>query len=340
MPPARAPSTNPASPLLGACQWFHYEAFCDVERAVDLMAELGLTHLRTGISWADFHRPGGKAWYDWQMARLQRAGLAVLLSVWHTPPSLGEAPRPNAPPRRLDDYADFIAQVVIEYGDTFAELELWNEPNNLYKWDFSGHDPEWRKFAAMVAGGAEAAHRFGKRTVLGGMMPVDPAWLELVRGHGGIDHVDVIGIHGFPGMWWEDEPSWDDAERWRGWEDKVASLRTVAEGRPIWVTESGFATWDVTEARPGRHGEQVRRLEEALVAPAERVYWYSLVDLHPDREAIEGFHVDENEYHLGLTTTDGARKPAFGRFAELVAARRPAAHPDRPASAGADAHAG
>jgi CDP-paratose 2-epimerase len=321
MTPARAPSTPPRSPLLGACQWFHYEAFEDVELAIDLMAELGLRHLRTGISWADFHRPGGKAWYDWQMAQLHAAGLDVLLSVWHTPPSLGEAPQCSAPPRRLEEYAEFLAQVVIDYGDTFSELELWNEPNNLYKWDFHAFDPDWRKFAAMVAGGAEAARRFGKRTVLGGMMPVDAAWLELMRRHGALEAIDVIAIHGFPGMWWDDEPCWDDAERWRGWDEKVGTIGEIAEGRPIWVTETGFATWDVVTEEPGRHAEQVRRLEEAVEAPAERVYWYSLVDLHPDREAIEGFHVDEHEYHLGLVTAAGARKPAFERFVRLLRAR-------------------
>lgn len=54
----------------------------------------------------------------------------------------------------------------------------------------------------------------------------------------------------------------------------------------------------------------MHRLREAAAAPVERVYWYSLIDLDPQRAAIEGFHVDENEYHLGLVRHDGSRKPA------------------------------
>jgi hypothetical protein len=38
------------------------------------------------------------------------------------------------------------------------------------------------------------------------------------------------------------------------------------------------------------------------------------MDLDPQRDAIEGFHVDENEYHLGLATFDGRYKPAFERM--------------------------
>jgi CDP-paratose 2-epimerase len=318
MQPSPPSGTPRPSPVIGVCQWFHYEAYDDVDEAISLLHDLGVRHLRTGISWADYHRPGGKTWYDWQMARLREAGLDVLLSIWHTPPSLAEAPRCAAPPRRLEDYAEFVGQMIIEYGDAFSEVELWNEPNNLYKWDFAAHDPDWRKFATMVGGAAHAARSFGKRTVLGGMMPVDPAWLALVERHGALEAIDVVAIHSFPQMWWDGAPSWDDAERWNGWAQKVASIEAGAGGRPIWVSETGFATWDLELERPARHAHQARLLESALRAPAERVYWYSLIDLHPDRDAIEGFHVDEHEYHLGLVTYDGVKKPAYGRFRQLL----------------------
>ncbi len=90
----------PAPPLrdkFGVCQWFHYEDRAGVDQALELIAELGVRHLRTGISWADYLRPGGKNWYDWQMDRLRQSGVEILLSVWHTPPSLGEQPACNAP---------------------------------------------------------------------------------------------------------------------------------------------------------------------------------------------------------------------------------------------------
>src|SRR5215216_4102444 len=115
---------------LGVCQWFHYEDYRSVEQAVELMAELNLRHLRTGVSWADFFRPGGKQWYDWQMKMLADAGVEVLLSVWHTPPSISEGNACNSPPRRLQDFADCIDLVITRYGDAWHHLELWNEPNN------------------------------------------------------------------------------------------------------------------------------------------------------------------------------------------------------------------
>lgn len=302
---------------LGICQWFHYQDHATVERAVELGHELGVRHLRTGISWADYFRPEGRAWTDWMMAQL--ADFEVLLSIWHVPPSISIGGTCAAPPANLKDYADFIDVVIDRYGDRFADLELWNEPNNRYKWDFPNHDPEWRQFGKMINMAAHWAQQRGRTTVLGGMIPIDHHWLDLMRQYGVLEWIDVVAVHGFPDMWWDDRPNWDWASHWQGWDRKIEYIAPHADGKPIWITETGLATVDLDSGRPARRGLQERRLRLAAAAPAERVYWYSLIDLDPAREAIEGFHADENEYHLGLVTWEGERKPAFWTMQELLA---------------------
>lgn len=319
--PPRPPDTPALRERLGICQWFHFEDRATLERAVALLRELGVRHLRTGISWADYFRPGGREWYDHVLAAL--AEFEVLVSVWHTPPSLAEGGTCAGPPRRLRDFADFIDTILTNHDGRFAALELWNEPNNRLKWDFVHHDPEWRKFGEMVGTAAYWARQRGAPTVLGGMIPVDRFWLERMDRFGALAHCDVVGIHAFPGMWWNEAPNWDWQRDWNGWEEKIDSIRPYTRGRPVWVTETGLATWDLARGRPARFDLQVERLREAAAAPAPRVYWYSLIDLDPAREAIEGFHVDENEYHLGLVTHDGERKPAFDAFRSLLAGDSP-----------------
>lgn len=302
---------------LGLCQWFHYEDYAAVENTVELLKKLGVRHLRTGVSWADYHRPGGKKWYDWQMSQL--SDLEVLLSVWHTPPSIAEGVECAGPPKRLDDFGDFLGQLVDEYGDTFSHFELWNEPNNRLKWAFRKYDPKWEKFGRMIHHAGAVAHQCGKPTVLGGMIPVDHHWLKLLESYGALEHVDAVAIHGFPGMWWSDQPNWDWYRDWKGWEEKVGYIAQYTE-KPIWITETGLATWDFDRAAPGHFQRQCEMLLQASNAPVERVYWYSLIDLAPERDAIEGFHVDENEYHLGLVTSALSPKPAFHLFQQLMAA--------------------
>jgi CDP-paratose 2-epimerase len=325
---SRQPASASCRDVLGICQWFHYQDYEGVERAVAFLHELGVRHLRTGISWADYHRPGGPQWYAWLLKAFSQ--YEVLLSIWHTPPSLAEGGTCTSPPRRLQDFADFIDQVISEYGPLFTHLELWNEPNNQFKWDFARFDPDWAKFGAMVGMAAYWAGQRGVKTVLGGMMPVDQHWLDLMRRHRVLSLVDKVGIHGFPGMWWSGAPNWDWHRDWHGWAEKVGYIRAHSEGRPIWITETGLATWDLALQREAKWELQEEMLRAAAAAPAERVYWYSLLDLDPRRDAIEGFHADENEYHLGLVMFDGTRKHAFYTLKALL---RGQLNPAAPAAA-------
>lgn len=322
----QAAPTKPLREKIGISQWFHYEAYDDVLNTIELLQDLGVKHLRTGISWADFERPGGKAWYDWQMETLHNAGLHILLSVGHVPPSKSVGDAPNSPPRRLLDYADFIGQVITLYGEQFHELELWNEPNNVYQWDFEEHDPQWVQFGRMIGNAAYWAKAHGRTTVLGGMLPVDHTWLELMHSYGVLSYIDVVAIHGFPGMEQSDAPDWakwGQHQPWRGWEGQVNYIAEYSGERPVWLTETGLATWDSSSHCHGHYALQVKMLEQAAAAPVERVYWSSVLDLAPHRAGIQGFHVDESEYHMGLVTYDGEKKPAYYRFQELLTPSTP-----------------
>jgi CDP-paratose 2-epimerase len=286
-----------------------------VNAAISDLAELGIKHLRTGISWADYHRPGGEKWYDYQMETLAAAGLKVLLSIWHTPPSLSESGSCSGPPRRLLDYADFVGEIIERYPGKFDYLELWNEPNNRLKWNFVDFDPQWAKFGEMIGAAAYWAKRLGQRTVLGGMIPVDRYWLNNLAQRGVLEWIDVVAIHAFPGMWTGQSYWWDWPQHWSGWQSKIQGIQPYTKDLPIWVTESGYATCKGNTPRPGGFVEQSRRLSDAICAPVERLYWYCVRDLSNDYACIEmtedGGRIDYREYHLGLTTVSGERKLAW-----------------------------
>ena len=74
-------------PALGILEWFRPGERERVERAVADLRRLGVRHLRTGISWADYHRPGVHAWYDWLLPTLARH-FELLPCVLCVPPSL------------------------------------------------------------------------------------------------------------------------------------------------------------------------------------------------------------------------------------------------------------
>src|SRR5690606_6456860 len=54
--------------------------------------------------------------------------------------------------------------------------------------------------------------------------------------------------------------------------------------------------------------KQLENFLSSLNAPVERVYWYSLTDLPQHLETVDGYHMDEREYHFGLLTETGSEK--------------------------------
>jgi beta-xylosidase len=97
---------------LGICQWFHYEDE-RLHSAGEWLKKLGVKKLRTGISWADWHRPGALAWFDRQMEAIAEFDTTVTLCF--TPPSIGKRPHHTSPPVDLGTFAVFAAEVVQRY---------------------------------------------------------------------------------------------------------------------------------------------------------------------------------------------------------------------------------
>jgi beta-xylosidase len=106
------PALERFDPRLGICQWFHYEDH-RLEEAIGWLRRMGVTRLRTGISWADWHRPGALAWFDRQMAAL--AEFDLTLTLCFTPPSRGQRPCHTSPPVAVEEFAQFAAEVVNRY---------------------------------------------------------------------------------------------------------------------------------------------------------------------------------------------------------------------------------
>ena len=115
------------APEFGLCQWFHYEDH-RLDDAVTKMRDLGVKHLRTGLSWADFYRPDALAWFDRQMTALEE--FAVTVTFCFTPEDKGTWPHYTAPPEHPAEFAEFCAAMLRRYApgvatpSTFEVAEL------------------------------------------------------------------------------------------------------------------------------------------------------------------------------------------------------------------------
>ena len=184
---------------------------------------------------------------------------------------------------------------------------LWNEPNNLSHWNFQ-LDPEWRTFAAMVRAAGQAVRAEAPRLtrVMGGISPIDPAFVQLLDRQGGLDQVDAVAVHGFPLDW----NHWQLEE----WPAKLEEIRAVAR-HPVWISEVGVSTFGAEEVQ--EFG--LRRTAELLLGNAPRVHWYSLFDLPKAWPATTRHREAEGSsyyrhFYMGLIREDGSPKLALRHF--------------------------
>ena len=290
----RSKNSNPV-PKVGIVEWYRPGEYEQVEQSLEDLKSLGINHLRTGISWADWYVDGTREWYDWLLKKLSDQ-VEIIPSFLYTPPSLGEMPKTSAPPKDPKAFADFIDVMISRYGEYFDWVELWNEPNNSIEYDFT-LDYSWNKFTKMIGMASYWAKHRGKKTLLGGMSPIDPSWLQMMAERGALEFIDAIGLHGFPDVF---------DQQWNGWEEKLHEVRKVLDEcrlkKELWISEVGFSTWQHDEVK------QYEEFKKVLKTNVDRIYWYGLKDLDPALPTVGGYHLDEREYHFGLKTATGKKK--------------------------------
>jgi beta-xylosidase len=186
-------------------------------------------------------------------------------------------------------------------------IVLWNEPNNLSHWNFH-LDPGWTRFAEMTKAAARAVRAVNPSIpiVLGGVSACDCDFLRLMRSLGVLEHVDAVGVHGFPLDW----NHWQINE----WPERVREAAEVSQ-KPVWVTEVGVSSFGAQEV-------QLFGLERTLSlikGRVERIHWYSLFDLPPTWPAETRHKEAEGSsyyrhYYLGLLEHEGQPKLAAASF--------------------------
>ncbi|MGJ4891495.1 beta-xylosidase [Bradyrhizobium sp. HKCCYLRH3099] len=187
--------------------------------------------------------------------------------------------------------------------------KIWNEPNNKSHWDLQ-LDPDWARFAdtAIAAGKAIRSVHTTLPRVLGGISPIDPAFINNMKARGVLDHVDAVAVHGFPldwNLWKIDE-----------WPARLAEIQALVSV-PVWVTEVGVSSFGADEVQAWG----LQRTAELLNGRAPRIHWYSLYDLPMAWEATTRHKEAEGSsyyrhFHMGLLREDGAPKLAAELFPE------------------------
>ena len=111
-PKPSAEAFAPYAGDMGLCQWFHFEDH-RLDEAVRWFRDLGVRHVRTGLSWADRYREGALDWFDRQMEAL--AEFETTVTFCFTPEHRGIEPHHTSAPQVAEEFADFCVEMVERY---------------------------------------------------------------------------------------------------------------------------------------------------------------------------------------------------------------------------------
>lgn len=111
-PKPAAAAFAPYAGEMGLCQWFHFQDH-RLDEAVRWFRDLGVRHVRTGLSWADRYREGALDWFDRQMEAL--ADFETTVTFCFTPEHRGIEPHHTSAPQVAEEFAEFCVEMVERY---------------------------------------------------------------------------------------------------------------------------------------------------------------------------------------------------------------------------------
>jgi hypothetical protein len=214
---------------------------------LDALQESGAGWTRVRLPWRHIQRDAPPAdytawhYYDGRLARIGAAGIKVIATVADTPDWAGDAPCAPIYPDRLDEFVQFLTDLVNRYKGppyNIHHWELFNEPDGtllsgssggLGCWADASTDEDGRVYAQMLAVASQAIKAADPNAVvlMGGFAhdwfteyagPFDRYFLDDVLKHGGGGHVDALNMHYFRD-WHAEWERWDpeSEDRRNGW---------------------------------------------------------------------------------------------------------------------------
>jgi polysaccharide biosynthesis protein PslG len=295
------------------------------------LGRAGVGTLRVNLAWGSV-QSGPDAPYDWShydpvVENAARNGIRVLATVYSSP-SWAES-SPEVPPlgRSLRGFEAFVRAAVERYGAQgsfwserpdvpelpIADWQLWNEPNFAPFWkpapDPAAYLELLRAFDSAVERNDPTA-----RTITGGLFPTPAGgpsaeeFLADVYREGGAELFDAVGVHPYAATPGEALSALGEL--------RALMSRFGDSGKPIWITEVGWASGGAPSGLTvgaARQADYLTQIFDLAAADRDRlgiagVVWYSLSDT-PGPLWVG---------HCGMFRLDGSAKPSWEAFASVA----------------------
>lgn len=199
------------------------------------------------------------------------------------------------------DDALYLSRVLPALGESpaVAFIDLKNEPDL----DFEAHG------AAKVRAWLTAMLALSRNS--GARIPLSIGWSSAEAAAALIDDVDVVNYHDYAAI--------------EGAAPRMAELRVLSGGKPIYVTEIGESSYSLAAGFPGTEAKQAERLSARLRAlrAADGVMVWTLYDFSEVDPSVVGASpwVRRLQSSFGILRADGTEKPGAASLRDGFAER-------------------
>jgi hypothetical protein len=314
----------------------------ELSTAARVIALAGIGYVREEINWHDVQKVPGSGPFNWApidaavMAE-HSAGLTILglLDYWNTLPqptttvvysgtqklnavtgcALG--PACAYTPQGIALFAQFAAAAVNRYkpGGTLAQQEGWTDGYGITDWEVWNEPSNplfWRQdlqnsagiFAALYSAAASAIRGAEPQARI--MYDESGTAIDQAIAAGGATH-DILAIHSYTGGLDPDSALMSPTLPRGGQGTAPAAISEfVAQGKPVWITETGYAT-DGTVTPRQQADYLVREFVNFLAEHVSKEFWFKFREDNPGGANL-----------YGLVHEDFSPKPAYLAYATMT----------------------
>ncbi len=315
-------------------------------KAIAAIKDAGIGWIRVDFNWFFMEPTKGK--YNWQVSDgIVNYALQHNFNVFATlayAPKWAQAYTPpqgkQSGPKSAQDWATFVEAVVKRYRGKISHWGIWNEPNlDHFLWfpDTINRADRLKFYLnSILVPGIQAVKRADPDAIavapdlahLGqSMLPSKThswqPWMETILKQAGAQ-LDIIAHHTYQddymrtlnGTVWP----WEHPSLW-------STLQSTSMAKkPVWLTEIGWHTADVSEAQQA--SEYKKMLDQMLLLTQKKggLWWQRVFPY----ELIDDPNIKEK---WGMVRADWTRKPAWTAYKDYIKAHQPVARIQGPTTA-------
>lgn len=287
----------------------------DLERAVKLIKETGITFVRVDFMWADIEPKQGHfefGRYDRIVDLLTENGIGILGLLCYTVQWAG--PVWNGPPDDNKTFVNYASKVIDRYKGKVKYWEVWNEPDDEQYWI-----PQDRmvRYTSLLKDVYSEAKRVDPscKILTGGLSKTITVSLRRIYKNGGGQSFDILAIHPYVNPLNE-----VSVGLVRGiYRGCKTTMKDNGDDKRIWFTEIGCpGVKTQTKANAWWFGTSPTEEEQAVWV--KRFYTKILPGLPDCEKAFWAIFRDTKDHfrngidYFGLIRWDFSKKPAFTAY--------------------------